>query len=923
MNNYRGNRWYKCDFHIHTPASKCFADQNITPEIFIARVVEQNLKCIAVTDHNTGAWIDKIKVAAEPKGIIVFPGVELTCSDAKVHLLVLFDPTGNAKTVEDFIIRTEIERDNFGKKDAHSDKGIKQIIDLAGELDGIVIPAHVDDYNGWGNVGPRTQEEILANIPVVQMVNEELIKSDPDNINIDELLATMKAKNPDIDETKLRTYVKMAKLFKKDKIGIVTFSDNPNKKGDSSHGLWGIGEQYTWIKMDEKPTLESLRQAFLFPELRIKNCYEISSDIHKLPQLWIKKISISNIELLDEKPLIVDFNPHLTSIIGGRGSGKSSIVRFLTGVFIQTELGDLANIKNEFDDFFRVKDTNRMGILKESTLIDVEIIKNDISYKITLYDFKKNSYDKKIEKYNAEIQEYQEVCDIDIIDLFEVDIYNQKQIYELAQTPSILRNKIDTSIEKVAGLKQNIESLKREFNSINNDIESLKLELRQKTKIELELTDIDDKIKSYKNTGIDEVLNIYQKFVFEMNAIKKKINIVDNKVTFVKELRAKISNEVSEIPALEQKYEKEIITILNAQDTAVRIIEQDIFSSIEKLQSKKNETEENLKRTQWHKDFEEIKKAYKDKLDILNKQGIDTETIKDLIEKKKGKELQIEEGKEKNIILQKKIEAAKKLKNSYIKERESIFNLRTQYVATLLAGASIRVKIEKFRDRNDFINQFRSILQKNTNFDDDIKKSTEFCFNGDVKAQIEKMVNIFFQIRSNKKIDTEIEYSGRFINVIKGLNEQQINELNLLLPEDNIEIQYKTNNDASYITLNRASPGQKTSSILTFILSDGVSPLVLDQPEDDLDNHLISDLIVERVKTCKEKRQIIIVTHNANIPVNGDAEWIVAMDSTKKEIGIGIEGTIENGTLKKEICNVMEGGDSAFKMRSKRYGFRF
>ena len=97
------------------------------------------------------------------------------------------------------------------------------------------------------------------------------------------------------------------------------------------------------------------------------------------------------------------------------------------------------------------------------------------------------------------------------------------------------------------------------------------------------------------------------------------------------------------------------------------------------------------------------------------------------------------------------------------------------------------------------------------------------------------------------------------------------------------------------------SAGQKTTAILTFLLAYGDLPLLLDQPEDDLDNKLVYDLIVTRLKEAKSKRQIIVVTHNANIPVNADAEFIVSMDSESEQVAIKYEGTMDDKNVRKEI----------------------
>ena len=86
-----------------------------------------------------------------------------------------------------------------------------------------------------------------------------------------------------------------------------------------------------------------------------------------------------------------------------------------------------------------------------------------------------------------------------------------------------------------------------------------------------------------------------------------------------------------------------------------------------------------------------------------------------------------------------------------------------------------------------------------------------------------------------------------------------------------------------------------------------------------MDNRLVYELIVDKIRQIKEERQVIIVTHNANIPVNGDAEYVISLASNSKNIKIEAEGSLENEIIKHEICEIMEGGEEAFKTRAKRY----
>ncbi len=82
--------WFRnADLHVHTPASECFPNKDITPEIIVARAIGSGMDAIAITDHNSAAWVDKVVVAAANTTLIVFPGVEITVQPG-VHVLAIF-----------------------------------------------------------------------------------------------------------------------------------------------------------------------------------------------------------------------------------------------------------------------------------------------------------------------------------------------------------------------------------------------------------------------------------------------------------------------------------------------------------------------------------------------------------------------------------------------------------------------------------------------------------------------------------------------------------------------------------------------------------------------------------------------------------------------------------------------------------------
>ena len=99
-----------------------------------------------------------------------------------------------------------------------------------------------------------------------------------------------------------------------------------------------------------------------------------------------------------------------------------------------------------------------------------------------------------------------------------------------------------------------------------------------------------------------------------------------------------------------------------------------------------------------------------------------------------------------------------------------------------------------------------------------------------------------------------------------------------------------------------------------------LKPFIFDQPEDDLDNDFIMHHLVPIFKKIKKYRQVIIVTHNANLVVNSDAEQVI-IATNENEILNYKSGSIENTPIRKEICKILEGGEDAFTKREQKYGF--
>jgi len=188
---------------------------------------------------------------------------------------------------------------------------------------------------------------------------------------------------------------------------------------------------------------------------------------------------------------------------------------------------------------------------------------------------------------------------------------------------------------------------------------------------------------------------------------------------------------------------------------------------------------------------------------------------------------------------------------------------------------------------------------------------------GEFEEKLKKLKKRIKEIAKGNTSNQDIK-DRRFVSFLGNLPPETLDRMDCWHPEDSLDVRYSTKPGGEFRPVQQGSPGQKTAALLAFLLSYGDEPLILDQPEDDLDNQLIYDLIVTQLRTIKQDRQVIVVTHNANIVVNGDSELVLTLDVGNGETQKVSEGSLQENRVREEICNVMEGGTEAFDLRYRR-----
>ena len=153
---------------------------------------------------------------------------------------------------------------------------------------------------------------------------------------------------------------------------------------------------------------------------------------------------------------------------------------------------------------------------------------------------------------------------------------------------------------------------------------------------------------------------------------------------------------------------------------------------------------------------------------------------------------------------------------------------------------------------------------------------------------------------------------------------QQLEIAEIELPDIiNIQLNVAHEGAESYRELERLSTGQQCTAILHLLLLSNLDPLIMDQPEDNLDNAFIADRIVSELRSAKIARQFLFATHNANIPVFGDAEWIGVFSATEGHASLpaGYQGAIDVPEIRDKAAEILEGGRTAFNQRKAKYGY--
>ena len=499
----------------------------------------------------------------------------------------------------------------------------------------------------------------------------------------------------------------------------------------------------------------------------------------------------------------------------------------------------------------------------------------------------------------------------------KAQVYTQKEIFEITKDSEALLKIIDREIEGIAELKNSSDKAFDDIINKKRQIREYEIICEKEQMLRTEISDLDGQITLFKQSGIADQIEAMQSFANEDAEIKRIQSVLNGYET---SLKSSLDNLASlELRIDSEKCSSELQTVFSDVSQKVEMELENIALAIAAIRAIRESIDGVLDEAGWSQKRDETKELFEKAKAELKEKNIEVTKLSDLLSSKAQKEKQlqnIEDAKKKQETAHSEL---KKLISEYNQRVKAIRTARESFVSTVL-GQDDTVKIDFIpaANRESFEKMIKELTGKDgTKVNEDIQKLDEIVFG---KRGLSEFRTIIRRLRKGQEVKEQ--FSSVFRKVVPEMDDDKFFRMEEFVPKDELVVSYKPEGSKRFVPLSIASAGQKTTASLTFILAYGDVPLMLDQPEEDLDNKLVYELVVKRLKIAKRHRQIIVITHNANIPVNGDAEYITSMDSDSVFVKKKYEGTLDQDEIRSEICDVMEGSEYAFSMRAHKYHLR-
>jgi hypothetical protein len=876
-----GARFYRCalqinpfEYHDRHGKTPGLADEASYNQAVVDECLALGIEVIAVTDHYRVKSAESLWKAARAAGLTVFPGFEAVTRDG-VHLLCLFEPNKTAGQLErvlgDCGIHTETDASPIGKYTA------EEFVQECERWGAVCIAAHVAGGGGLLKAlsgPPRMSAWKSPDLHACALPG-------PVSDAPDQLRAILENTDP--------------KYKRNQPVAVINAQDvgGPEDLRESGASCW--------VKMSSV-SIEGLRQAFLDPVSRIRLASDPLPDTHSefVAMAWEGGF-------LDGAA--IRFNENLNVLIGGRGTGKSTIIESIRYVLGVEPLGDEATKAHEGI----VHNVLRAGT-KVSLLIR--------SHRPTPYEYLVQRTVPNPPVVRTEAGEDSDLTPLDIVPGTEV--YGQHEISELTKSPGKLTRLLDRFVapdDVVSSRRSAVRSDLKQSRTRTLEVQDELVGIEERIAA---LPALEERLKRFKDAGVEEQLKDRSLLVTEDQVLKTASERLQPYARVVSDLRKQLPIDASFaspdslkglpaastlaelVPVLERLGDDLAATATGMEDTLERA-----RSGVDAVKSA------------WGKRRDKVERAYEKTLRNLQETKIEGAQFIKLRE-------QVEELRplrERQAVLEQELTGLASERRKFLTAWEDVkteefrrLDRAARKVSKKLRG-QVRVRVTHAGDRQPLAALLKNQVGGRLSETVDI-------LTGKADLSLTELADTWRNGREAlvKKFHLPSAQAERLVQAGPRVV-MEVEELDLP-PTTSIELNVgHDERDPVWQALADLSTGQKATAVLLLLLLESDAPLVVDQPEDDLDNRFITEGIVPKMREEKRRRQFIFATHNANIPVLGDAELIATLSASGEaghghaEIPLDWEGSIDVTKVRELVEEILEGGREAFEMRRLKYGF--
>jgi type III restriction enzyme len=937
----RGAEFRKSDLQIHSPrdanweglrpedtlgarsawtAEKIEDARRTYCESLINRCISEGLRAIAITDHHEGIYAYaaiRAKATMEqtegPIDLWIFPGMELTCKDS-CQALIIFDADFPQALFEKARNKLGLPADC----DANNSKGIQvelltsniadiqPLLEADDELrDRFIILPHVKP-GGHKTVLRVGFHKRFKDMPYVGGYMDQCY---PD----------------DLDERDRKILDGEIPAWSSEKRGVISTSD----ARQANFNL--IGKHASWLKL-ASPTAESIRQAMLAPDSRIRH------EEPKLPSVVITKVDIQGASYLENGEY--EFNQQMNSIIGGRGAGKSSLMEYIRFALGCSALDGQDAEDNDSSSTNRMRDMLRSTLSAEEGAVVANVLLNSAPLKLS-----RSVATAKLIQVESEGHVYSSTAD-DVVRLIPVQPFRQGELSDLGRDE--LANRLLGLVTASASdaVKEIEEAFKKNGQKLSEAMAKavrLTAARQLKGKLETESKLLRSQIDSLqKHLGLvaplqNSTVADHDKYLDEERNVSEIREIIENtQIEFelafehlaenlTRLIEARPLLDLEELQKLYGLVKQRLTSETSQESSSLPNLELAVSDVFEKMLSDLSQED-----AAWHErlklheaDYALQKEAMIGQQDVLAR-------LEDLNAKLKRAGSDLDTAITDEQEFRSADDDLQSLRVEHRTLQRQLVEIVAAQVATIYDKSSqlARGELATELDYSEVEEAIRSVVDvpmlREKRIDDLLDLVRNSANPSDTwESLIDEMIVLVkwkegIATDDNKLPETPLLMSALETGFMEKLrysisSDRVAGALRAVLnPRVNIYQQ----REGTEIDFRKASQGEQTATLLNILMNQSRGPLLIDQPEEDLDNKIIND-IIKTIHRTKDDRQLILSTHNANIVVNGDSELVM-------ELVLGEEqatGAIDEAEVHEAIIATMEGGKDAFELRRKKYNF--